>query len=118
MRGLVLLVLLDAPEVPLYCLFVVLHHFVVHPYVVVAGGVLGTGLTCLLVPTDSVKVYLLGSSIDNANLIEGSCIRGMVLSHLRQNLYFSIRCGLIPTQNEQADSAVGFKFKKSVGHFL
>ena len=118
MGGLVLLVLLDAPEVPFYCLIVVLHQLVVHPDVVVAGGVLGTGLTRLLVPSDGVRVHLLGSSIDNTNFIEGPCEGGVVLCHLSENLYLPVRGGLISSQNEQANPAVGLKLKELVGHFL
>ena len=118
MGGLVLLVLLDAPEVPLDGLFVVLHQLVVHPDVVVAGGVLGTGLTRLLVPLYCSFVLLQLPPVHNTNLVEGPSEFGVVLSHLRDNLYLPFICGLIPSQNEQANSTVGLKFKEFVGHFL
>ena len=107
MGGLVLLVLLDAPEVPLDGLFVVLHQLVVHPDVVVAGGVLGTGLARLLVPLYCSFVLLQLPPVHNPNLVEGPSEFGMKFSHLLENFYFLFVGGLISGLNEEPHSVLG-----------
>ena len=117
MRGLVLLVLLDAPEVPLYCLFVVLHQLVVHPNVVVAGGVLGTSLACLLVPLYCSFVFLQFTTINYANFIEGPSEFGMKFSHLLENFYLGFIGGLISGLNEEPHSVLRVYFQNFVDKF-